>query len=182
MSRKYKFRNPEGIYFISYAVVGWIDIFTRPEYKNIVVDSLIYCQKEKGLELFAWCIMTNHVHLIARAKNGFLMQDIIRDMKKFTSKKLFLAIEENPKESRKAWIISIFKRAGEYNSNNTYFQVWRQDNHPIELASNAEIDRRLNYLHNNPVKAGIVEHPEDYKYSSAKNFCGATGLIEIDPI
>jgi len=68
MSRKYKFDNPEGVYFISFATVGWIDVFTRPIYKDILIESLSYCQKEKGLELFAWCIMTNHVHLIARAK------------------------------------------------------------------------------------------------------------------
>jgi len=61
MSRNYKFHNPEGIYFISFAVVNWLDVFTRNEYKSILIDSLHYCQQEKGLEVFAWCIMTNHV-------------------------------------------------------------------------------------------------------------------------
>jgi REP element-mobilizing transposase RayT len=67
MSRKYKFHNPDGVYFITFAVEGWVDAFTRNEYKNILVDSLVHCQKNKGFELFACCIMTNHVHLIARA-------------------------------------------------------------------------------------------------------------------
>ena len=180
MSRKYKFDNPEGIYFISFATVGWIDVFTRRVYKDIVVESLCFCQKEKGLELFAWCIMTNHVHLIARAKDVFLLQDIIRDFKKYTSKKLLKAIQENNEESRKEWMLSIFKSAGEYNSNNTNYQFWRQDNNPIEVYSNSVIDQKLDYLHNNPVEEGIVEMAEEYIYSSARAYAGQKGLLEIE--
>ncbi len=180
MSRKYKFETPEGIYFISFATVGWIDVFTRRNYKEILIESLSFCQREKGLELFAWCLMTNHVHLIARSKEGFLLQDIIRDFKKFTSKRLIKAIEENSQESRKEWMLSIFKRAGEYNSNNTNYQFWRQDNKPIEIYSNAVIDQKLDYLHNNPVEEGIVENAEDYIYSSARDYAEQKGLLEIE--
>jgi len=86
MSRKYKFHNPDGVYFVSFTVKGWIDVFTRNEYKNILIDNLKYCQEHKGLEIFAWCIMTNHVHLIIRAGRDFVLQDILRDYKKFTGK------------------------------------------------------------------------------------------------
>ena len=96
MSRKYKFHNPEGLYFITFATVGWIDVFSRQIYRDLLIENLQYCQKEKGLELFAWCIMSNHVHLIARAKENYLMQDILRDYKKFTSKLILKTIEENP--------------------------------------------------------------------------------------
>jgi len=82
MSRKYKFHNPEGVYFVSFAVQGWVDVFTRNEYKDILVDNLKFCQENKGLEIFAWCIMTNHVHLIVRAKEGCSLPDILRDYKK----------------------------------------------------------------------------------------------------
>jgi REP element-mobilizing transposase RayT len=85
MSRKYKFHNPEGVYFVSFAVQRWVDVFTRNEYKDILVDNLKFCQENKGLEIFAWCIMTNHVHLIVRAKEGCSLSDILRDYKKFTS-------------------------------------------------------------------------------------------------
>lgn len=88
MSRKYKFHNPEGIYFITFATVQWIDVFARAIYKDILVDSLEFCQKEKGLILYAWCIMTNHVHLIAKSKDENLLQDILRDYKKYTSNRL----------------------------------------------------------------------------------------------
>ena len=57
MSRKYKFHNPDGLYFITFAVQGWVDVFTHNEYKDILCDNLTYCQKQKGLEIFAWCIL-----------------------------------------------------------------------------------------------------------------------------
>ncbi|MCF6359028.1 MAG: transposase, partial [Draconibacterium sp.] len=101
MSRKYKFHNPDGVYFVSFAVQNWIDVFTRNEYKNILVENLEYCQKNKGLEIFAWCIMSNHVHLIIRAIAGYQLSDILRDYKKFTSKQIKKAISENYRESRK---------------------------------------------------------------------------------
>ena len=100
MSRAYKIHNREGIYFISFATVGWIDVFTKKEYKDIVVESIRYCQKAKGLIVYAWCIMTNHIHLIISAREGYELVGIIRDMKKYTSKHLIKAISENPKESR----------------------------------------------------------------------------------
>ena len=180
MSRAYKFNDADGVYFISFATVGWIDVFTRRQYKDIVVDSLRYCQNEKGLELFAWCIMSNHLHLIARAKEGQQLQHIIRDLKKYTSKQVLKAIEDNPQESRKEWMLSIFRRAGEYNSNNTHYQFWQQDNRPIVLWSSAVFDQKLDYLHYNPVEAGYVDEPEDYIYSSARDYSGIKGLLDVE--
>lgn len=88
MASKYKFSNPDGLYFITYTIVEWIDVFTRPIYKDLIVDSLQYSMSNKGLNLYAWVIMSNHVHLIASAKEGFELYAILRDHKKFTSKKL----------------------------------------------------------------------------------------------
>ena len=77
-------------------------------------------------------------------------------------------------------MLAIFKRAGEYNNNNKYFQFWQQNNKPIELFSNPVIDQKLEYLHQNPVKAGIVDFAEDYRYSSARNYVQKPGLIEVE--
>ena len=172
MSRKYKFHNPEGVYFISFAVQGWVDVFTRSEYKNIIIDNLSYCQKNKGLELFAWCLMTNHIHLIARASEGNTLPNILRDFKKFTSKQVVKAITENERESRKEWLLHQFKTADG-------IRFWRRDNRPIELWSNAVIDQKLNYLHQNPVVEGLVFRAEDYVYSSATDYAGQHGLLDI---
>jgi len=179
MSRAYKFQNTEGLYFITFATVGWTDVFTRKIYRDILLESLRYCQNKKGLELFSWCVMSNHVHLIARAKEGFLLQNIMRDMKKHTSKEILKAIQENAEESRKDWLLYIYKNAGAYNSNNENYQFWRQDNKPIELYSPEVIAQKLDYIHNNPVEAGIVDRPEDYVYSSARDYAEDKGLLDV---
>ena len=172
MSRKYKFHNPDGVYFITFAVHAWVDVFTRNEYKNILVENLDYCQKNKGLELFAWCIMTNHVHLIVRASEGYLLQDILRDYKKFTSKAVVKAILDNQRESRKEWLLENFKTLEGY-------RFWRADNKPIELWSNAVIDQKLDYIHQNPVEEGLVFKAEHYMYSSAVDYAGEKGMLDI---
>lgn len=172
MSRKYKFNNPDGVYFVSFAVQGWVDVFTRNEYKNILIDNLAYCQKHKGLEIFTWCIMSNHVHLILRADQDHLLQDILRDFKKFTSKAIIKAIQENHQESRKEWLLNQFRTPEGY-------VFWRSDNKPIELWSNKVIDQKINYIHNNPVEEGLVFKAEDYVYSSAIDYAGEKGLLDI---
>ncbi len=180
MSRKYKFKNPEGIYFISYSEVRWIDVFTRNIFRDILLDSFIFCQKKKGLRIHAYVVMTNHVHMIISTTIGHLLKNTIRDLKKFTSTEILKAIRNNPKESRKEWMLQAFAEEGKQNSNNSTNQFWQQDNHPIELYSNKMIGQKLNYLHNNPVKSGFVIKPEDYKYSSALDYAGIKGLVDIE--
>jgi len=146
MSRNYKFYNPEGVYFISFAVVDWLDVFIRNEYKNIIIDSLHYCQKEKGMEIFAWCIMTSHIHLIFRSAGKQKPELSIGDFKRFTSKAIVKAIIENPQESRKEFLLEQFRKAGNRSSNVNQYQFWRHDNHPVELWSNKVIDEKIDYL------------------------------------
>ncbi len=172
MSRRYKFHNPDGIYFVSFAVQDWVDVFTRNEYKNILIENLDYCQQNKGLEIFAWCIMTNHVHLIIRAKENYSLSDILRDFKKFTSKEIINAIKENPQESRKEWLFKQIKTKEGY-------RFWRAENKPIELWSNAVINQKLDYIHKNPVEEGLVFKAEHYPYSSAADYAGEKGILDI---
>jgi putative transposase len=181
MSRKYKFSDSGKLYFITYAVVHWRDVFTRPEYKNIIVESWKYCQEHKGLEIYAWVIMTNHVHLII-GSNKNKPEDIVRDMKSHTSTQLRKAISNNIQESRREWMLRMMTETGWQNSNNKDWQFWQQHNQPIELF-NAEIfQQKLAYIHQNPVKAGFVENAEDWLYSSARDFYGKKGLIELSYI
>ncbi|WP_293303070.1 transposase [Pedobacter sp. UBA4863] len=178
MSIKYKIRDQEQLYFISFAVVYWLDAFVRNEYREVLLDSLRYCQKNKGLEVYAWCIMTSHVHLIIGTTDK-KMEDILRDFKSYTSSQLRKAISENPQESRREWLLWMMQRAGKKNINNNGFQFWQQDNHPIELWDNYMKEQKLNYLHQNPVMSGFVSKAEDYLYSSAIDYCGEKGLLEI---
>jgi putative transposase len=179
MSRKYKFYDKEGLYFVSFAVVYWIDVFTRESYFNQIIESLDYCRKNKGMEIYAWCIMPSHVHLIFRAKAnnpGILL----KEFKAFTSKNIQKAIAENPQESRKEWLLWMMERAGVKNSNVKHRQFWQQHNQPVALWSSAVIDQKVNYIHNNPVEAGFVTEAHYWKYSSALDYSGGKGLLEMD--
>ena len=177
----YKIRNPAAIHFITFAVVEWVDVFTRKTYCDIVLDSIRFCQVEKGLALHAWCLMSNHLHLIASAKNENL-SDILRDFKKYTSKQIIETIINNKQESRKDWMLRIFKAEGSKNLRNKTYQFWRQDNQPQELYSPKFIFQKINYMHYNPVIAGIVERPEHYLYSSARDYHATKkcGLLDLE--
>jgi putative transposase len=181
MNRKYKFRDNCKLYFVSFAVVYWIDVFIRNDYKRMLLDSLRYCQEKKGLELYAYCIMTSHVHLIIGSQTADLSA-IMRDLKSYTSSQLRKTVQHHPGESRKEWMLWMMERAGKQNSNNTNFQFWQQHNHPIELSDPMIMQQKLNYIHNNPVEAGFVDTPEFYTYSSARDYAGEKGLIEISLI
>ncbi|RKR06002.1 REP element-mobilizing transposase RayT [Flavobacterium sp. 90] len=169
MSNKYKFKETNGAYFISFATINWIDVFTRDEYFWIVIESLDFCRKNKSMEIYGYCIMSNHIHLIFRFGNGD-PSGLMRDFKGFTSKKLLKAIIENPQESRKEWMLWMMQRAGKKNSNVKNLQFWQQDNHPIEIWSLTVFEQKLKYIHQNPVKSGFVIDAVDWKYSSARNY------------
>jgi putative transposase len=170
MSDKYKTGDKQIAHFITFSVVEWIDALTRNEYKDIITESLAYCIEEKGMCLNAWIIMSNHMHLIMCAKRDYIITDILRDFKKYTSKQILNAIKTNPKESRKEWLLFMFNRTGKRNSNNKDFQFWQQGYHPIELSTDKMLGQRLDYVHENPVRAGIVFEPQDYVYSSAIDY------------
>ncbi len=179
MSRKYKFHDNDKLYFISFATVHWIDVFVIEEYMQIILESWKHCQKEKGLEIYGWCIMPSHIHMIIGSKKTRL-QDIVRDMKKHTSLTLKASIQNNNFESRKEWMVWMMERAGKKNSNNSDWQFWQQHNKPIEIKNQEMFDNTLGYMHQNPVITGFVIRPRDWKYSSASDFCGMKGLVELN--
>lgn len=179
MSRNYKFHDQDKPYFISFATVNWIDVLVRPVYKEILVDSMNHCVEHKGLIVYAWVIMTSHVHMIIGTRKE-KMQDIVRDLKKYTSKAIINAIIENPTESRKEWMMWMIERAGKKNGNNKKYQFWQQHNKPIELSDNKIIEQKLNYLHENPVEEGFVNEAYEYKYSSAIDYADGMGLVKVE--
>jgi putative transposase len=185
MSRKYKMHNPEGIYFISFASINWIDVFVRPEYFSIITNSLNHCIENKGLVVFSYCIMPSHIHLIFSDDNKNPSK-LLKEFKTFTSKQIRKEIENNPQESRKeclpadqAGILKMMKEAGEKNSNVQHFQLWQQHNKPVELWSNYVFDQKIEYIHKNPVEAGFVDEPHHWNYSSAKDYSGMKSDVKI---
>ena len=170
------------LHFVTFAVVHWVDVFTRQEYRDHLLDSLRHCQKEKGLVLSAWCLMSNHIHMIVGRRGKNKIDEIIRDFKKYTSVHICRAIENNDLESRKKWMLDIFRNEAIYSSKHQKYCFWQNSYHPIELSNRKITTQKLNYIHENPVKVGIVEHAEDYLYSSARDYVGIKGLIELELI
>ena len=179
MSTRYKILDPEGIYFVTMTVVGWIDLFTRKAHKDILIDSLRYCQKHKGSDYLRFC---HHEQSFAYDDTGWCgkvpLPDILRDFKKFTSRQLNEAVQE-VSESRREWMLHQFKFHARKNKRKHTYQIWQPDNHPFLVYSPKFIWEKLDYMHLNPVKAGLVRQPEHYVYSSASNYLDGTGILDV---
>ncbi len=173
----FKIENQGEIHFLTMTVVGWADIFTRQIYRDLLLESMKYCVANKGLIVYSYVIMTNHIHCIWQAKNSNL-SDVIRDFKKHTSNEIIKAINAN-EESRKDWLKLVFEYHAKFNNNNSINQVWQNGSHPIELSSPKFFKQKLDYIHLNPVRAGWVKEPEDYIYSSASNYLNNAGIMDI---
>ncbi len=179
MSEKYKFTDPNGIYFITTTTVGWVDVFTRPELKQVLIGSLRYCQKEKGLIIHGWCLMSSHLHMIISSA-GERLPDIMRDFKKFTSRKVIELIDTS-NESRRAWMLELFGEVADHLERVRHYKLWQDGNHPILLTKVKFTRQKLDYIHNNPVAEEIVDDPSYYLYSSARDYYGnGKGYLAIE--
>jgi REP element-mobilizing transposase RayT len=165
-------------HFITATVVDWVDVFIRKSYRETVIECLDYCIANKAMVLYGYVIMSNHIHLIVQSNDGKL-SDLIRDFKKFIATKILEKIQtEN--ESRREWMLERFKLATESHSRNKNYQFWQYGNHPEEIYTNKFMWAKLDYIHLNPVRAGIVEKASHYIYSSASNYVYDTGLLKIE--
>src|SRR5690606_33139898 len=136
---------------------------------------LEHCSEHKGLNVHAWVLMTNHIHAIIGTRDKPI-QSIMRDHKRHTSEEIHKALRQEP-ESRRDWMQSIFTTAGSALSHNRGFQLWQQDYHPILLDRREMVLQRLHYTHYNPVRAGFVEDPHHWRYSSAVAYAGGHSLL-----
>lgn len=174
----YKINDQTKAHFITATVVDWVDVFSRKAYRDIVIASLSFCIKNKGMILYGYVIMSNHIHLIVQSNEGKL-SDLIRDFKKFTAKSILETIENEP-ESRRDWMLKKFEFACKSHSRNEKYQFWQYGNHPEEIYTEKFLWQKLDYIHLNPVRAGIVEKASHYLYSSASNYVYGKGLLKIE--
>ena len=178
MSEKYKFLDKKRIYFTTSTIVFWIDLFTRKELKHVIVESLRYCQKE--LIVHAWCLMPSHLHMIVSSETSDL-SSIFADFKKFTAKEIVKTIK-TMNESRSEWLLRAFENAGKKITRVSDYKVWQDGNHPILLESADIVKQKINYIHMNPVNDEIVDEPQYYWYSSARNYQNDFGLLKVSCI
>ena len=174
----FKIRDQAATHFLTFSIMGWIDIFSRQRYRDMMLESMQYCHQHKGLKIGAYVIMSNHIHIIWATTNNNL-SDIVRDFKTFTSKAITEAIETET-ESRRDWLLYMFRFYANRTAANDYFKVWTGNNHPEEIHSEPFLQTKLKYIHENPTRAGLVAEPSHYLYSSAANYEGKKGLMEID--
>jgi len=173
MSETLKVVDKDKPHFITTTVTVWLKVFEEPTFANTIIQSLQFCQREKGLEIFAYCLMPDHLHMIARAPD---LPAAMRDFKKFTAKLITSKLEET--EHKMKWLHQ-FEKDGKRLKRIEKYKFWRDGFHPIELGNNDIIKQKMIYIHNNPVKAGIVKNQEDYWYSSARNYAELDYPLEV---
>ena len=177
MSTGYQIKEQDELHYLTFQIVKWVDIFTRKTYRDIILESLKYCQQHKSLEIYAYVIMSNHIHLLARSGQGKL-SDTVCEFKSYTARSILSAIATES-ESRKDWMLNLFEFSAKQHKRNEQYQIWTHENHAELIYSNKFIDQKTNYIHDNPVRAGIVEKPEDYLYSSARNYAGLSNYLDV---
>jgi len=177
MRSRYRITPESNIYFITSSTHLWVPILFNETLFQIILNSLKYCRKNKGLRLHGYVIMINHFHAIISHESYDQIPNIVRDLKRHTAREIKDYLSDLGEFSQLFWV-KIFhsKERGQH-------RIWQGGYHPVAITSRAFFDEKLEYIHNNPVKKGFVEQPEHWKYSSARNYLlGDDGLIEIDRI
>ena len=174
MRSRYRIIDPDGIYFITSTIVEWIPVFTKREYFEIIVDSLKFAKKKKDLKLYSFVILDNHFHLIISADE---ISKTVQGIKAYTAKQIIKLL----RSQRKYWLLNqlrLYKKG--FKTTSTY-QVWQEGFHPKLIRGSRMFYQKMNYIHNNPVKLGLVDRPEHWRYSSARNILlGDHSIIIID--
>ncbi len=155
-----------GLFFVTLTVVGWVDVFTRPAYVEELLKNIRHCQEKEGLEVYAYVIMSSYLHLIAARAQGDLTE-LLGRFKSVTAKKLLKLIAQNEQESRREWLLYLFEYFAKPLKQQEKYQFWQKTNHPTALWSTAVLQQKLEYIHMNPVMAGLVSEPHHYQLSSA---------------
>jgi len=164
------------IYYITSVVYNRLPIFTRPSFIIPLIDSLNYYRHQQEFKLLGYVIMPDHIHLVIWPCGASTVSEIMRDYKKFTSTRV---IRQAKAEDISEWIVA-FQQAGE-ETDRSDNKVWQDSYWDENIYSERFLRQKLNYIHHNPLRAGLVAHPADYPYSSYRNYeLGEEWLIEID--
>ena len=173
MRSKYKIYDNDNIYFLTSTIVEFIPVFVDSTICNIIIESLSFYRKNKNMRIYAYVIMDNHFHLIAQS--GSLSNDM-RNIKRYTARKIINYFEM--KEKR--WVLNQFSYWKKHHKRESNYQIWQEGFHPQEISDEEMLIQKTNYIHNNPVKRGLVSKAEDWIYSSARNYKGFNGVMDID--
>ena len=167
-------------HFVTWTLAEWLPLFLSDSYCSIITGSLDYCRREKGLLVHAYVIMPTHLHGILSVSGGYVLSDVLRDARKYTSKAIVGKLEEDGHRLFEWVFRDAARKAGRPGVTH---KVWSDDTHPVAIESERFLLQRIEYLHNNPVRKGLVELPEHWRYSSAALYvAGRKGPLEIDAL
>lgn len=180
MSTKHKIRDQHGLNFLTCTVCGWVDIFNHSAYRDIVLENLKFCSENKGLQIWGYVIMSNHIHLIANTKPPFKLEAVMRDFKSYTARRILDSLlDQTIPESRREWLMHMFSYFAHRRKGTQAHKLWQSGNHPVELYSEKVTMQKLQYIHANPVRAKWVHKPEEWIYSSASNYALGHGVFDV---
>jgi REP element-mobilizing transposase RayT len=170
----------DACYFLTLNTVDKIDVFVRPAYKQVIADALNHFIRIQGLHLYSWCLMSSHLHLVVRTKDGSAPAYFERDFKKYTTPALLKTLETEM-DFRREWMLSRFEEYGNTLRRLEKFHVWQNCSSPLRIDSGQPrlLMDRISHIHENPVREGIVEQPEHYLFSSARDYAGIRGLVAV---
>lgn len=175
MRSRYKIFDHAPPHFLTHTIVAWAPVFTRRPYFDLILQTLSFCRQNKGLKLFAWVVLDNHMHLLV---SGDQVPKIMKEFKSFTAREIIRLAREDGRD----WLLAHFKTNKLAHKNQSAYQVWQEGYHPQQIQTERMLEQKIAYIHQNPVTAGLVDNPEDWPYSSARNYLGLEGLLEIDPL
>jgi len=176
MRSRYKVTQKNGIYFITSTIIEWLPIFTTAEYFDILIDSFKFCHTTKSLKIYAYTILDNHFHALCSAPE---LSKTIQSLKSFTGKQIVNQLQQDNKN----WVLRIFKYQKKYNKTDSKHQIWQEGFHPELIQNEKMLVQKINYIHQNIIKRGVVTEAEHWRYSSAAYFSGHPDtLMQMDPL
>ena len=169
---RYKIYENQLPYFLTCTVVNWLPAFINPSIVQIILESLRFLQNEKRLTLYAYVIMENHLHLIAAADD---LEKEIANFKSYTAREIIDLLKATGQRA----LLELLKRHKREHKRDRRYQFWQEGSHPKLIQGEAMLRQKLDYIHDNPVRRGYVDEPHYWRYSSARNYAGEPGLIEV---
>ena len=175
MRSRYQAKESERAYFVTSTIVAWLPIFTTAARCDILVESLEYCRSKKALRIGAWVILDNHFHAILAAPD---LPRVMADFKRHTASRIIAQLESE----RCEWLLNQLRYFRAAHKSESEHQVWQEGFHPQAIVSDEMMEQKRQYLHQNPVKRGLVANPEHWRYSSAHEWTdGGTPVLRCDP-
>ena len=170
---RYKICDTSMPHFLTMTIVDWLPIFANPDVAEIVIESLHYIQKKKNAKLYAYVLMENHLHCIVQSED---LGEIIKTFKSYTAR----SIIDYYLERKNIVLLEKLKQNKLRHKIESDYQLWQEGSHPEEIATDEMMQQKIEYIHNNPIRRGYVDEPSDWRYSSARNYEGKEGLVEVE--